>query len=475
MQSSQHINGFISENFLLQNEAARKLYFDYAAGLPIVDYHCHLPPDKIADNYNFKDITEIWLQGDHYKWRAMRTLGVKEELITGTASNEDKFAAWAKVVPLTVRNPLFHWTQMELKKPFGIDTYLNENSAAEIFRQTNDLLKTPEFSTLEILRSNKVELVGTTDDPCDSLEHHQRFAAANTGIELRPSFRPDAILNISNTDQFLTYKARLEDASGVTITSIDTLLEALQNRVDYFHKNGCRISDLGLTSLPIVIGDKRKLEHDFLNFLSATEPGYPPPHGFDTFVLLELCKMYHAKGWVQQFHLGAIRNVNTRLRNKLGADSGVDSIGDYPQVEAMAKFFDALDSEDQLAKTIIYNLNPAYNEAFASMVGNYNDGSVKGKMQFGSAWWFLDQKDGMEKQLNALSNLGVLSTFVGMTTDSRSFLSYSRHEYFRRILCNLIGAEMEQGLLPNDTAWLGEIISQVCYYNAKEYFGVGTQ
>ncbi len=473
MQSAPRTNGFINESFLLQNDTARQLFFDYADGLPIVDYHCHLPPDKIAGDYHFKDITEIWLQGDHYKWRAMRTLGVKEEFITGASTSEDKFAAWAKVVPLTVRNPLFHWTQMELKNPFGIDTFLNENSAAEIFHQCNQLLQSPGFSTVGLMKANKVELVGTTDDPCDSLAFHKAFAAAKTGIEMRPSFRPDAILNINHTEQFFAYKAKLEHASGIKISSIDTLLEALQNRVDYFHANGCRISDHGLTTLPIVIGDKRKLEHDFLNFLSASEPGFPPPHGFDTFILLELCKMYHAKGWVQQFHLGAIRNVNSRLRKSLGADCGVDSIGDYPQAEAMAKFFDALDSEDKLAKTIIYNLIPAYNEVFASMTGNFNDGTIKGKMQFGSAWWFLDQKDGIEKQLNALSNLGVLSTFVGMTTDSRSFLSYSRHDYFRRILCNLIGTEMEEGLLPNDTKWLGEIISKICYHNAKEYFGLG--
>ena len=460
----------VNEKFLLQNKTARRLYNDYAADLPIVDYHCHLSPKEIAENKQFADLTEVWLKGDHYKWRAMRTLGVPEHYITGAASNEEKFLKWAECIPETVRNPLFHWTQMELNNPFGINDYLNEKSASEIFSKANEMLARPDFYTKALLNRNRVELVGTTDDPCDDLEFHEQLGTQENPFEVRPSFRPDPVLNLTVKADFLKYLQRLETASGVAIMNLDTLLTALQNRVDYFHDHGCRISDHGLVRMPEVPTDIIQLEKDFQRYLEHNDLNMPNPEAFAGYVLQQLCRMYHAKGWVQQFHLGAIRNLNSRLRNILGADSGFDSIGDDGQAMRLALFLDALDKDDQLAKTILYNLNPALNEVFAAMTGNFNDGSVAGKIQYGSAWWFLDQKDGIQKQLNALSNLGVLSTFIGMTTDSRSFLSYSRHDYFRRILCSLFGKEMEKGLLPDDEAWMGQIIEQVCYYNARNYF-----
>lgn len=466
--------GLINEKFLLQNKTARRLYADYAVDLPIVDYHCHLSPKEIAENKQFADLTDIWLKGDHYKWRAMRALGVPEQLITGDASNEEKFMAWASCVPRTVRNPLFHWTQMELNNPFEIDEYLNDKTAAKIYRTANELLSQPDFFAQGLLNRNRVELVGTTDDPCDDLACHLQLAEQQNPFVVRPSFRPDPVLNISAKPDFLKYHQRLEEASGVAIMDIDSLLTALQNRVDYFHAHGCRISDHGLVMMPMVPSDITQLERDFLRYLEEPDFLMPSPDAFAGYILLQLCRMYHEKGWVQQFHLGAIRNLNSRLRNILGADSGFDSIGDDGQAIRLALFLDALDKEDQLARTILYNLNPALNEVFAAMTGNFNDGTVAGKIQYGSAWWFLDQKDGIQKQLNALSNLGVLSTFIGMTTDSRSFLSYSRHDYFRRILCNMIGKEMEKGLLPDDENWMGEIIEQVCYYNARRFFDLHT-
>lgn len=463
---------FLTDDFLLQSNTAKRLYHDYVKTLPIIDYHCHLPPDEIASNKQFANLTEIWLKGDHYKWRAQRSLGVSEHFITGTATDEEKFHAWAKVVPQTVRNPLFHWTHMELKTVFNSTEYLNEHTAAGIYQSANELLKTESFTTRGLLSKFKVEYVGTTDEPWDSLEHHQQLANESYGIKVLPSFRPDKILFIDKTADFFQYLLALETASGIKVTDIASLLSAIENRVDYFHANGCRVSDHGFMQMPASLNFSLALETEFKNFLQNKTQPFSDPVSFMGFVLLELSRMYHQRDWVQQFHLGPIRDNNTRLNQKLGANAGFDSIGDFPQALAMSLFFDRLDQSNQLAKTVIYNINPSENEVFASMLGNFNDGSIKGKMQFGSGWWFLDQKDGMEKQLNALSNIGLISTFIGMITDSRSFLSFPRHEYFRRILCNLIGDEMEKGLLPNDEKWMGDILKNISYYNAKSYFNL---
>jgi len=463
---------FLTDDFLLQSNTAKRLYHDHVKALPIIDYHCHLPPDEIASNQQFANLTEIWLKGDHYKWRAQRSLGVSEHFITGAATDEEKFQAWAKVVPQTVRNPLFHWTHMELKNVFNSTEYLNEHTAAGIYQSANELLKTEAFTTRGLLSKFKVEYVGTTDEPWDSLEHHQQLANESYGIKVLPSFRPDKILFIDKTADFFQYLSALETASGIKVTDIASLLSAIENRVDYFHANGCRVSDHGFMQMPASLNFSIALETEFKSFVQNKTQAFSDPVSFMGYVLLELSRMYHQRDWVQQFHLGPIRDNNTRLNQKLGANAGFDSIGDFPQALAMSVFFDRLDQTNQLAKTVIYNINPSENEVFASMLGNFNDGSIKGKMQFGSGWWFLDQKDGMEKQLNALSNIGLISTFIGMITDSRSFLSFPRHEYFRRILCNLIGDEMEKGLLPNDEKWMGDILKNISYYNAKSYFNL---
>lgn len=463
---------FLTDDFLLQGKVARRLYHDHVKHLPIIDYHCHLAPNEIASNKQFNNLTDIWLRGDHYKWRAQRSLGVPEHLITGDAGDEEKFNAWAKVVPQTVRNPLFHWTHMELKNVFGISEYLDEKNAASVYASCNELLKQPSHTTRSILESFRVEYVGTTDEPWDSLEHHQQLANENYKIRVSPSFRPDKVLMIGNTAAFFHNLGLLENSVGSSIKDLSSFLGALQERVDFFHDNGCRVSDHGLIQMPAKLEFSSALEAEFASFVTHRKGSFSDPDAFMGHVLLQLCRMYQAKGWVQQFHLGPIRNNNTRLNKKLGADSGFDSIGDFPQALQMSLFFDELDQHDQLAKTVIYNINPSDNEVFATMLGNFNDGSVKGKMQFGSGWWFLDQKDGMERQLNALSNMGLISTFIGMITDSRSFLSFPRHEYFRRILCNLIGDEMEKGLLPNDEKWMGGILADISYHNAKEYFGL---
>lgn len=465
------MNNFIHDHFLLQSATAEKLYHDYAKGMPIIDYHNHLPPNEIADNKKFNTLTELWLKGDHYKWRAMRALGINEKFITGSTSDEEKFKHWAACMPQLVRNPLFHWSQMELKNPFGIVDYLNESSAPNIYNHCNELLQQDDFSTRGLLKHYNVEMVGTTDDPCDDLSHHKKISDDNVEIKVLPSFRPDKIFNIGDRVSFLQYLEKLEYASGIKIKSIDTLIEALAKRIDYFHEHGCRIADHGLTQMPKHFNLNAKLENEFIHFIEdVNATSYSQPEAFVGTILLALGKLYHANGWVQQFHLGPLRNNNGRLLNLLGADAGVDSIGDLPQANALSTFLNALDQNNELAKTILYNINPADNEVFAAMCGNFNDGITKGKVQYGSGWWFLDQKDGIEKQLNALSNMGVVSTFIGMITDSRSFLSYSRHEYFRRVLCNLFGTEMENGILPNDEKWIGGIVQDICYNNAKRYF-----
>lgn len=463
----------IPEDFLLNNETAKKLFNDYARDLPIIDYHNHLPPQEIAENKKFVNLTEIWLKGDHYKWRGMRALGVAEDLITGAASDEDKFMAWAKIVPATVRNPLFHWTHMELKDPFGINSYLNADSGAEIYTHCNELLKQDGFSTQGLLTHYKVKMVGTTDDPCDDLRYHKQIGESSFATKVKPSFRPDKALLIDKSAQFKAYVKQLSSVSGIEITDIETLLAALRSRIDFFAAHNCSISDHGLSALPAVYSLTDGEKREFAAFLKSPDGVFSNPDAFAGYVLTELCKVYNELGWVQQFHLGALRNNNLGMFNKLGPDTGFDSIGDFKHAERLSGFFGNLSLTDELTKTIIYNLNPADNEMFAAMIGNFGGGGMKGKMQYGSGWWFLDQKEGIEKQLNALSNMGMVSNFVGMLTDSRSFLSYSRHEYFRRILCNMFGTEMENGQLPDDEKWIGKIVSDICYYNAEAYFNLG--
>lgn len=463
---------FITADFLLQNEFAKKLYHGFAADLPIIDYHNHLPPMEIAQNRVFDNITQVWLAGDHYKWRAMRTLGIDEHYITGDASDKDKFLKWAETVPYTIRNPLYHWTHLELQRYFGIDTLLTSENAVEIYEQTSHLLQQKSHHTVELLKNKNVEILCTTDDPTDSLEHHSHIKAQHSSPKVFPTFRPDKAFAVEDTVSYMRYIERLEAVTGKCIANYNGLLSALENRIDYFHNIGGRLADHGLEQLYHFEKEVFNCETLFQKArekktLSKDEVAY-----FKAKTILFLCREYHKRGWKQQFHLGAIRNNNKRLLTTLGPDTGFDSIGDFSQARALSGFLNALDSTNELSKTILYNLNPSDNEAFATMAGNFNDGSSKGKVQFGAAWWFLDQKDGMEKQINSLSNMGLLSCFVGMLTDSRSFLSFPRHEYFRRILCNLIGNDVDKGELPADEKWLGKIVSDICYYNAKEYFSL---
>jgi glucuronate isomerase len=469
-KASNSIKPFMDENFLLNGVFAQRLYHQYAKDLPIIDYHCHLSPKDITENRQFENLTRIWLAGDHYKWRAMRTLGVDEKFITGKASDKEKFMKWAEVVPHTMRNPLYHWTHLELKRYFNIDTLLSPETGEAVYEKATALLQEPSYHTLGLLEKMKVETVCSTDDPIDDLNYH--IQAKNQGINphLFPAFRPDKAYAVEHAESYLSYLDKLGEVSGVEVKKFSDLMEALKRRVDFFHENGGRLSDHGLEKLYYF--EKGTFDIEFLfnkirenQQLSAEEVQY---FKFET--LSELSKLYHAKGWTQQFHVGALRNTNERMLRILGPDTGFDSIGDFPQSVDLGRYLNYLDSTDQLAKTILYNLNPADNEVMATMIGNFNDGSIKGKVQFGSGWWFLDQKDGMEKQINTLSNMGILSCFIGMITDSRSFLSFPRHEYFRRILCNMIGNDVENGELPADEQWLGKMVSGICYYNAKEYF-----
>lgn len=463
-------NSFLTEDFLLHSEFAKILYHDYAKSLPIIDYHNHLPPAEIARNRQFENTSKIWLAGDHYKWRAMRTLGIHESYITGGASDSDKFQKWAQTVPYTMRNPLYHWTHMELFRYFGIDSLLGEANAGEVYGQTSEMLQDENFRARVLLEKMNVEIVCTTDDPTDSLEHHENYFTQNQKMEMYPAFRPDKSFGIENSASYQTYLQKLGEVVGFEISTFERLLEALSSRIDFFHSRGCRLSDHGLEQLHFVGETGLSAQKIFQKSLDGAALNPDEISFFKYQVLLFLCRQYHAKGWVQQFHLGALRNTNSRMLRELGPDTGFDSIGDFDQAKALAGFLNALDSTDQLTKTVLYNLNPRDNEVFATMIGNYNDGSVKGKIQFGSGWWYLDQKDGMEKQINTLSNMGLVSCFIGMLTDSRSFLSFPRHEYFRRILCNIFGQDVQNGELPWDEKWLGKIIADICYFNAKNYF-----
>ncbi len=460
---------YVHDNFLLHNKFAEKLYFEYSANKPIIDYHNHLSPRFIAEDISFENITQAWLEGDHYKWRAMRTLGIDEKYITGNASDEEKFMAWAKTVPRTLRNPLYHWTHLELKRYFGIDDLLNEESGARIYDEVNRQLRLPENSCRGLLKKMKVESLCTTEDPLDGLNYHQKIAKENFGIKVSTAFRPDKAILIES-DDYNEYLNQLAAVSEVDINSYENLQKALRKRIEYFDANGCKLCDHGLSHISFEDFQKEEISRIFGKRRRGEDVSYLESEKFKTAILIFLGKAYHEFGWVQQFHLGPLRNNNSRMLAKLGPDTGWDSIGDYMQAEKLSKFLNTLDSENKLSKTILYNLNPSDNEVFATMTGNFNDGSIKGKVQWGSGWWFLDQKEGMEKQMNTLSNMGIISCFIGMLTDSRSFLSFPRHEYFRRVLCNLFGKEMESGELPNDIGMVGKIISDISYRNAKEYF-----
>ncbi|SFD21739.1 glucuronate isomerase [Flavobacterium phragmitis] len=460
---------FINDNFLLENKYAEELYHSYSKNQPIIDYHNHLNPQFIAEDKIFDNITQVWINGDHYKWRAMRTLGINEQFVTGNGSDKDKFLNWGKTVPYTMRNPLYHWTHLELARYFDIYDLLNEKSAEKIYIETSEKINSQAYSTQNLLKKVNAELVCTTEDPIDSLEFHQKFANNSTGIKMSTAFRPDKAILIAN-DGYNAYLDTLGDVSGIAINAYADLQSALRKRIEFFNANGCKLSDHGLNQI-----DFENFTESEINaiFKKKRENGELSPEEvlkFHSAILVFLSETYHEFGWVQQFHLGALRNNNARMHRILGPDTGWDSIGDYPQAQKLSAFLNALDSKDKLTKTIIYNLNPADNEVMATMIGNFNDGSVRGKVQFGSGWWFLDQKDGMTKQLNALSNMGLISCFVGMLTDSRSFLSFPRHEYFRRILCNLLGDEIKRGELPNDMEWIGKLVSDISYNNAKEYF-----
>jgi glucuronate isomerase len=450
------MKAFLDHNFLLDNSTAEILYHEYAAGMPIIDYHCHLPPEQIADDCKFENLTQVWLSGDHYKWRAMRAKGIPEEYITGGASDYEKFEKWAETVPFTMRNPLYHWTHLELQRYFGIYDLLSPDTAKKIYEECTEKLQDPQYSVRGLLRKMNVEFIGTTDDPLDDLAAHKKMRSEGYPLKVAPSFRPDKAMNVENLPEFNNYVLGLETLNDNQITGFQEYLQFLKARHDYFADNGCSISDHGLEQLYA-----EEFEEDEIERIFSKARAYKTLENSEIRVF-KSCMLYHL----------ALRNNNSRLLKELGADTGFDSIGDFSQAAEISRFLNRLDSDNKLAKTILYNLNPADNEMMAAMTGNFNDGTVAGKIQYGSAWWFLDQKDGMTRQINALSNMGLLSHFIGMITDSRSFLSYPRHEYFRRILCNLLGRDVENGELPHDMEWLGSMVKNICYFNAKKYFGV---
>lgn len=461
---------FLDKNFILENNTAEKLYHEHAAKMPIIDYHCHLSPEDIASDRKFENLTKVWLDGDHYKWRAMRTNGVDENFITGDADDFTKFQKWAETVPYTMRNPLYHWTHMELQRPFGVHEILNGNSAKEIYDTCSSMLQKGDFSCRGLLNQFKVEVICTTDDPIDSLEYHKAIKESGFNVQVLPTFRPDKAMAVEDQSGFNAYLDKLGEVSDVDITNFNQLIDAIKSRHDFFHEMGGKLSDHGLEQIYAEDHTDNEIKSIFDKIRSGHDLSPSEILKFKSAMLIYFGIMDHEKSWTQQFHLGALRNNNSRMVKKLGPDTGFDSIGDFEMARPISRFLDKLDSENQLAKTIIYNLNPSDNYLIGTMIGNFNDGSIAGKVNFGTGWWFLDQKDAMEMQMNALSNLGLLSRFLGMLTDSRSFLSYPRHDYFRRILCNILGKDVENGELPNDMDWLGKMVENISYYNAKEYF-----
>ena len=468
------MRNFMDDDFLLYSDTAKYLYHNFAKHNPIIDYHCHLEPKKIADDYKFSSITEIWLGGDHYKWRAMRTNGVDEEYITGRSTSDwEKFEKWAETIPYTMRNPLYHWSHLELKTAFGIDKLLSPKTAREIFDECNAKLATPDYTARKFMERYNVETVCTTDDPVDTLEYHKTVAESDFKVKVLPTWRPDKAMAVENAANFRSYLEKLSSVSSISISTFNDLVDALKNRHDFFAGMGCRLSDHGIEEFYAEDYTEAEINAIFNKVYSGKELTNEEILKFKSAMLVVFAEMDNEKGWTQQFHYGAIRNNNTRMFEKLGPDTGFDSIGVFNTSKAMSKFLDRLNSADKLTKTILYNLNPADNEVIGTMIGNFQQGPVAGKIQFGSGWWFLDQKDGMQKQMNCLSVLGLLSRFVGMLTDSRSFLSYPRHEYFRRILCNLIGEDVEKGELPaSEIEFLGQMVNDICYNNAKRYLNL---
>ena len=463
------MSGFIHQDFLLSTETSRRLYHEFAAGMPIIDYHNHLNPEQLASNHQFKDITEAWLAGDHYKWRAMRANGVDEKYITGSTTPAEKFAKWAETVPFTLSNPLYHWTHLELFGYFQIDELLNGGNAQRIFHHCNELLRQEDYGARNLVVNKNVEILCTTDDPADHLNFHQQLREIQSDLRVLPAFRPDKMCTVNSTD-YKAYIFKLSETSDHQITTFQDLLDVAQQRIEDFHRLGCRLSDHGLSYLPDVDHSDVESNKTFDKVLNGKQVSSGEADVFMITMLHHLCQWYAEKGWTQQFHLGAIRNTNTRLLDQLGADVGVDSMGDWPQVPGIARLLDQLNLKEKLAKTILYNINPRDNASFATMMANFNEHPTPGKMQFGASWWFLDQYHGIVAQLQDLSNFGLLSRFVGMITDSRSFLSFPRHEYFRRILCDELGREMVAGRLPNDMDMVGSMVKDICYYNAKNYF-----
>ncbi|MDD2996602.1 MAG: glucuronate isomerase [Paludibacter sp.] len=466
------MKNFLDENFVLQTETAQKLYHEHAAKMPIIDYHCHLVPSMVANDHLFRSITEAWLGGDHYKWRAMRTNGIDEKYCTGKDTSDwEKFEKWAETVPYTMRNPLYHWTHLELKTAFGIEKLLSPKTAREIFDECNEKLASPEYSARNLMRKYKVETVCTTDDPVDTLEHHIKTRKDGFEIKMLPTWRPDKAMAVESASAFRSYVEQLAAVSDTKISAFDDMILALRKRQDFFAAQGCKLSDHGIEEFYAEDYTEAEIKAIFNKIYGGKELTHEEILKFKSAMMVIFAEMDWEKGWTQQFHYGAIRNNNTRLFNQLGPDTGFDSIGTFNTAKAMSKFLNRLDTNNKLAKTILYNLNPADNEMIATMIGNFQDGTVAGKIQFGSGWWFLDQKDGMEKQMNSLSVLGLLSRFVGMLTDSRSFLSYPRHEYFRRTLCNLLGNDVEQGLLPHqELEFIGKMVEDISYNNAKNFF-----
>ncbi len=463
---------FIHDDFLLSNETARHLYHSFAADQPIYDYHCHLPPADVAGDRRFKNLTELWLEGDHYKWRLMRSNGVEEKYCTGDADDYAKFMAFARTVPHTLRNPMFHWTHLELKRYFGIDELLNEHTASDIWSRANEQIQDPSFSAQGILKKFRVSVIGTTDDPTDDLKHHRTIRESGIGTRVYPAFRPDKSLAVDDASAWNEWVDTLAEVAGVDVSSLRSMEEALAARHAYFHEQGSRLSDHGLNHAHAAFASRGVIEGIFNKARSGKDATPEEKEQFATHLMLLFGRLDAEKGWVKQLHLGAQRNNNSRALREMGRDAGFDSIGDWPQAESLAKYLDRLDADGCLPKTVLYNLNPRDNYVFATMIGNFQDGSVPGKMQFGSGWWFLDQKEAMVWQINALSNLGLLSRFVGMLTDSRSLLSYPRHEYFRRILCDILGREAQSGEIPNDQKWLGDMVRRICFKNAVDYFGM---
>jgi glucuronate isomerase len=461
---------FLGKNFLLETNTAKKLYHNFAEELPIIDYHSHLSVQEIADDINFENLTQIWLDGDHYKWRAMRTNGVDESYCTGDKSDYEKFEKWAATVPYALRNPLYHWSHLELQRYFNVYDILNADSAKKIYDSCTKKLQTKEYSVRNLLRRMNVKVVCTTDDPTDSLWYHQKIRDDGFEISVFPAFRPDKAITTDHPHAFNHYVSKLEVACSKHIGSFYDYLDALKQRHDFFASTGCTVSDHGLEYVYAEDYSDEEINHAFNKLRSGSHLSSSEDAKFKSAMLHTFATWDWEKGWVQQYHLGALRNNNKRMLHQLGPDTGWDSIGDFSQARNLTRFLNKLDMHGHLTKTILYNLNPSDNEVLATMAGNFNDGSIEGKIQFGTAWWFLDQKDGIKKQLDTLSNMGLLSNFVGMITDSRSFLSFPRHEYFRRILCNLFGEEIEKGELPNDIEWTGKIIQDICFYNAKKYF-----